>query len=200
MKAERIGYASAFLASTCCVVPVGLAVLGLGSLGVGSWIGAYHWHLTAAAAVLLGIAWFYFLREKRRAEAIAANVPNEGTTKASLSLASAIVAAFVALNVYTAIGSGAGGGAMLPAAAGVGAAEAAEEVITIPVRGMSCVSCEYPIESNVKNIDGVLEADASAERSDLIVKMRRGAVSLEAIAEAVRAAGYEAELDRARRS
>ncbi len=192
MKAEGIGLLSALLASTCCVVPVGLAVLGLGSLGVASWIEAYHWHFTAAAIVLLSVAWSYFLRERSHAKALAAELPNERTTKSSLAFATAVVAFFLGLNVYAAIG---GGRAAVPAIAGADAGE----VITIPVRGMSCVSCEYPIESNLRRIDGVLEAEASAGRSDVIVKTRHGAVSLEAIGEAIRAAGYEPDLAAAAR-
>jgi len=64
---------------------------------------------------------------------------------------------------------------------------------------MSCVSCEWPIESNLKKLDGVLEADASAARSNVTVKVRPGAVSLDAIVAAVRAAGYEPDLAAAKR-
>ena len=186
MKARPIAYLSALLASTCCVVPVGLALLGLGGLGVGSWIGAYHWYFTAAAIVVLGIAWGYFLRGRRRARACACELTNESATRRSLIVASAVVAFFLALNVSTAVGGRSGPPAVSSAAA--------TEFITVPVRGMSCVACEYPIESNLKRIDGVLEANASAVESNVTVKARPGTVSLEAIAKAIRSAGYEPDL------
>lgn len=192
MKAEPIAYLSALLASTCCVVPVALALLGLGSLGVGSWIGPYHWYFTAAAVVALGIAWDYFLREKRRAQACACGLTNERATRRSLIVASVIVLFFVALNVSTVLGGRNG-------PAPVSSAEATE-LITLPVHGMSCVACEYPIESNLRKIEGVVEAKASAAENRVTVKARPGTVSLEAIARAVRSAGYEPDLPAAQRS
>lgn len=193
MKAENLGFASAILASTCCVVPVGLALLGLGSLGVGSFIGTYHWYLTGAAVALLGVAWGYFLREKRRMYGLGSDLKNERTTSASLAFASVIVGIFLALNAYTAIGGGSGS----PSPAVV--ASQAGEIITIPVRGMTCVSCEYGIESNVRRVDGVLEADASAQKQNVVVRAKPGAVKLDAIGKAIRAAGYEPDLGAASR-
>jgi copper chaperone CopZ len=189
MKAEPIAYLSVLLASTCCAVPVGLALLGL---GVGSRIGPYHWYFTGAAIVLLAIAWGYFLREKRRARACACELTNERTTRNSLIVMSGVVAFFMILNVSAALGRR----NKPPAVSSAGGTE----VITLPVHGMSCVACEYPIESNLKKIDGVLEASASAAASTVTVKARRGTVSVEAIAGAVRSAGYEPDVSAARRS
>lgn len=67
-------------------------------------------------------------------------------------------------------------------------------MITVPVRGMSCVLCERPIASSVEDVRGVLEADASAARNEVTVKAKRGSVSVERIAAAIRAAGYEPEI------
>ncbi len=190
MKAERIAYLSALLGSTCCAVPLGLAVIGLGSLGVGSWIGPYHWYFTGAAGLLLVISWGYFVRERRRAEACSYEITNARATRRSLMAASGVVAAFLALNLSTALS-----GTKEPLASSAGATE----LITVPVQGMSCVACEYPIESNLAKIDGVLEANASAAAGTVSVKTTPGTVTLEAIAGAVRSAGYEAEVSAARR-
>lgn len=191
MKAERLGLLSAILASTCCVVPVALALIGLGSLGVGSLIGAYHWYLTGGALGLLLLAWAYFWREQRRLKGLGADLKNERATRASLMLASALVGVFFGLNVYTAVGA-----SRVPAAAAAGPGE----VITVPVRGMDCVACQIPIESNLKRIPGVLEAHASAAHGNAVVRVRPGTLNLEAIGSAIRAAGYTPDLSAAKRA
>ncbi len=182
MKAKELGFLSAIVASTCCALPLGLALLGLGGLGLGSAIGGYHWHLIAAAVLLLAAAWGYFLRERRRMQALGADVKNERTTRTSLVLATAIVGAFAFLHLYTALAAGRG-----PAIADAGPGE----VITLPVRGMDCPACQLSIEANLRKIPGVIEAHASAAKGVVVVKAKPGAVSLAAIAAAVRAAGYE---------
>ncbi|MFQ5666897.1 MAG: heavy-metal-associated domain-containing protein [Candidatus Binatia bacterium] len=191
MKAKRLGFISAILASTCCVVPVGLALLGLGSLGAGSFIGAYHWYLTGGAVGLLAIAWAYFLRKKWQRVACASDEKNERATRGSLMFASVIVGLFVGLHLFSAVAGSGGTPTLTSTTAGT--------VITLPVRGMTCVSCELAIESNLRKLDGVLAADASVAQSNVTVRMKPGAVSLDAIAAAIRAAGYKPDVAAAQR-
>lgn len=186
MNAERLGFASAILAASCCVLPLGLAALGLGSFGLGSALGIYHWHLITAAVGLLGIAWWSHLRATRRTIACSCDLERTSKTRTSLTAASLIVLTFVGLSLYTGFGHEV-----------TAFSEDAAEVITLPVHGMSCSLCERPIESNLKKIDGVLDADASASESQVVVRVTRGAVRLDAIAGAVRAAGYEPEVSAA---
>lgn len=185
MKVRLLGLASAVLASTGCVVPLGLALAGLGSLGFGSLVGPYHWYFTGGAVALLALAWWGFFREREENEACDCDSERISRTQSSLVVASVAVAFFLALNVST---------RFVPRSLSPASAEAAVEVITVPVRGMSCVLCERPIESSVEHVQGVLEADASAARNEVTVKAKRGAVSLERIAAAIRAAGYEPEI------
>lgn len=42
MTPDRLGILSALFASVCCLGPVLLVVLGLGSLGLGAFLGRYH--------------------------------------------------------------------------------------------------------------------------------------------------------------
>lgn len=43
MKAKKLGIFSAILASICCLGPLILVLIGLGSLGIGAVISRYHW-------------------------------------------------------------------------------------------------------------------------------------------------------------
>ena len=63
MRSDRMGMLSALVASVCCLGPVLLVLLGLGSLGFGALIGRYHWWFIGAAIALLTYAWRSYLKE-----------------------------------------------------------------------------------------------------------------------------------------
>ncbi|MBI4333478.1 MAG: heavy-metal-associated domain-containing protein, partial [Chloroflexi bacterium] len=165
MKAGKIGALAAALASACCVGPLLLAALGLGSLGLGATLGRYHWVLQGAAVVGLSLAWYVFLREKRRMYALASEMRNERTTRLMLSAATVAVVAFLGLNLYTVARASLSTPTVLEEArAGQKAVPnqaAAGALIRLPVEGMSCYTCELSVESKLKGLSGVLEARAS---------------------------------------
>ncbi len=196
MKAEKMGILSALLASSCCVLPLVLALLGLGSLGVGSFLGTYHWYLQGAAVLILALAWGMFLREQRRTEALAsedacrkacAAKDNEKWTQASLVLASLVVAAFLASSLY---------GALKASPQKVAFTEVEGLTLAIPVAGMSCATCEMPIEKGLKNLPGVYKAEASSATGTVTVHYDPSRVTPEQIAAAIQSAGYRPRLPR----
>jgi len=62
---------------------------------------------------------------------------------------------------------------------------------TIPVSGMSCDGCEQAVETNLKSLDGVSDADADHEAGAVDVTLD-GDVSDDELHSAVADAGYEA--------
>lgn len=198
MKAGKIGALAAAVASACCVGPLLLAALGLGSLGLGATLGRYHWVLQGAAVVGLTLAWYIFLREKRRMYALASEMRNERTTRLALSTATVVVAAFLGLNLYTvARASLSASPALEVAQAGQKAApsqEAAGALVLLPVVGMSCYTCELSVESRLKGLPGVLEAKASAPDKSVTVRYDPRRVTLPQMVQAIGAAGYQARL------
>lgn len=188
MKAENLGILSAVLASSCCVIPLALVVLGLGSLGLGSVLGTYHWYLESAAVAVLAVAWWVFLREKRRLEGLAAEVKNERLTHTTLTFASLVVVLFLGMNLYAAVQASFSS----PTAATQGGT--VQAALTIPVEGMSCVTCEIPIEANLKKLPGVHSAKASSAQGTVIVHYDPLKVTVQHMAEAISAAGYRAKL------
>lgn len=101
MRAHNLGILSAVTASLCCVGPVLLAVLGVGGLGAGAFIGAYHWYFIAGAAVLLGLSWYAYLRERRRCQSERCEMAGGRLTRIPLPLATLAVVLFSGLNFYT---------------------------------------------------------------------------------------------------
>lgn len=190
-KAGTLGGLSAVFASACCGLPLLLIALGLGGLGLGRFLGIYHWHFTGAGALLLAAAWFVFLKERSRLRAAGSKIRNARLTPLLLAVATAAVLGFGALNVWSALGLGSK--AREVAAAGLGSSgELAQAVL--PVEGMTCFTCEWSVEKALGKLEGVVEAKASASEGKVVVRYNPGHVTLEQMVEAVAATGYKASL------
>ena len=71
------------------------------------------------------------------------------------------------------------------------------EYVRLPIEGMTCTSCVSRITRAVRKLDGVQSArvDLGSDSADVAFEPSR--TSLLAIAEVIRRAGYEAQLERA---
>jgi len=186
MKAGPLGILSAVLASVCCLGPVLLVLLGLGSLGFGALIGRYHWWFIGAAVGLLAFAWRSYFNEKRRCDAAHCAMEKGQTTKGSLLLASTVVAVFVGLNVYTYASQG------RKSAISTSPSAASLATIKIPIEGMTCFTCELSVESSLKRLSGVESADAKVIDRAAYVRYNPAQVSVEQLITAINRTGYRA--------
>ena len=101
MKASKLGILSAFIASICCIGPLVLVLLGLGSLGVGVVISKYHWYFILAAVALITFGWRSYLKEKKTCNLKGCQMENKRITLITLIISSLIVCIFALLNFYT---------------------------------------------------------------------------------------------------
>ncbi|HKK09070.1 MAG TPA: heavy metal translocating P-type ATPase, partial [Gemmatimonadota bacterium] len=76
-----------------------------------------------------------------------------------------------------------------------GASESAEQRMSLRLQGMHCASCVRSIEEALEATPGVAGAEVSLATSSAAVRYRPAEVGLEALEEAVRAAGYEVDAD-----
>ena len=86
------GLGALFSAIACCVLPLGLAALGLGASGLAFFV-PFHWPLTVAAAAAVAVGWLLYAR-KRRACAVdpdCAAAPPRRSTMVMLCAATAMV-------------------------------------------------------------------------------------------------------------
>lgn len=209
MKAKGLGVLSALTASICCLGPLVLIVMGLGGLGLGAILGKYHWYFIVAAALLLTFAWIrYFTEKKSCATGHCEMVPppdvgpsgqsdevgpaSGGTlgggmggkkmTGIILLLASVMVLTFASLNIYT-------------YAKGKPAENLSQSgiQISIPVKGMSCFTCEIAIQQAVKKLPGIGSVKASARDGIARVSYDPEKTSLDEIVTAINETGYKAE-------
>jgi len=186
MKADRLGLFSAMLASVCCLGPILLVLVGLGSLGVGALLSRYHWWFIGAAICLLSVAWRGYLTEAARCRAASCQMARGTTTRTILTLASGVVTVFVGLNLYTYASQSRG----MRAPSASGQAEMAS--VIIPVEGMTCFTCELSVESSLKRLPGVQGADARVAEQAAYVSFDPSQVTVEALITAITKTGYRA--------
>ena len=73
-----------FSAAACCILPLALAAVGVGSAGLSSVV-PFHWPLTIAAIVAVAAGWLFYLR-KREACVRDARCTNPPPAKSTLVL------------------------------------------------------------------------------------------------------------------
>lgn len=66
--------------------------------------------------------------------------------------------------------------------------------ITLAVAGMSCGSCKHHVETALAGVAGVAAAEVDLAAGRATVSLDAGAATAERLIEAVREAGYEAEV------
>ena len=187
MKPEKLGIVSALVASVCCVGPMVLVLLGLGSLGVGAVLGRYHWWFILVAIGLLTYAWRSYVKEAYRCRTEACEMARGKTTRTALILASGVVALFVGLNVYTYASQSRGADLRM-------ASPGNKTVIStvIPVEGMTCFTCELTVESSLKRLSGVQSVDAKVNERAAYVMYDPNQIHLEQLIAAINQTGFRA--------
>lgn len=186
MKTDKLGILSALFASVCCVTPLILVLLGLGSLGIGAVLGRFHWWFLGAALILLTAAWRRYFQERRRCATERCEMASGTPTRWTLLVASLVVAVFAGLNVYTFANQ-----RQHTAPTSGGPPGTATDVI-IPVEGMTCLTCELTVESSLKKLPGVQSADARVAEQAAYVSYDSAQISLDEIIEAINKTGYRA--------
>jgi len=186
MKADKLGLLSALFASVCCVTPLLLVLLGLGSLGIGAVLGRFHWGFLGVALVLLTAAWRRYFQERRRCATDRCEMASGTPTRWTLLVASLVVAAFAGLNVYT-FASHRQQTAPTPG----GRPTTATDVV-IPVAGMTCLTCELTVESSLKRLPGVASAEANVAQQRVTVQYDPAQVTVEQLMAAINQTGYQA--------
>jgi copper chaperone CopZ len=185
MKAKYAGILSAVLGSICCVGPLLLVALGLGTAA--AMIGRYHWLFVTAAIGVLAWAWIKYFREKTRCACEHQAMSGRSLNLPTLLIASAIVLGFAALNISSHLLA-----EMPPAPKALDAASLQRAVI--PVEGMSCATCEIPVRHALKRIDGVKSAHVSVATKTATVDYEPAKTNPEQLVAAINSTGYRATL------
>jgi len=185
MKAKQAGILSAVIASTCCVGPLLLLAIGVGSGAV--FIGRYHWFFIIAGIAILTWAWAKYLCEKTVCDCEHKPMDGRRSGMATLLIATLLVVGFAGLNLSRYVFASA------PVAAQTDLSNGLHRIV-VPVEGLSCVTCEIPVRHALRKIDGVKSVQVSAASKTATVDYEPAKTNPKQLVAAINSTGYRATL------
>ena len=100
LTAGLVAWVGAVLASLCCLLPLTLIVLGLGSGAFMATTMQYRWLLVPAGIIGIAAGFVMYVRERRRCDALACRMAGSRITLGLLIVASVVVTAAVVLDRF----------------------------------------------------------------------------------------------------
>jgi copper chaperone CopZ len=187
MKVKQAGIFSAILASTCCIGPLLLVAIGLGSGA--ALVGRYHWLFLIGGIAVLTWAWARYLQEKTVCDCEHKPMQGRRSGMFTLLIATVIVLGFGSLNIsrYVFASAPASTEAQTQLANGL-------DRLVIPVEGMSCATCEIAVRHTLKRAEGVKSARVSVATKTATVDYEVATTNPEQLVAAINSTGYRASL------
>ena len=100
LTAGLVAWVGAALASLCCLLPLAVIVLGLGSGAFMATTMQYRWLLVPAGIIGIIAGFALYVRERRRCDALACRMAGSRITLALLILASLVVTTSIVLDRF----------------------------------------------------------------------------------------------------
>jgi hypothetical protein len=100
LSAGVTAWAGAALSSLCCLLPLAIIVLGLGSGAFMAVTMQYRWLLIPAGVLGVGTGFLVYFRERRRCAALACRMAGSHLTLALLVVASIVVITSIVLDRF----------------------------------------------------------------------------------------------------
>ena len=100
VSAGVTAWVGALLSSLCCLLPLAVIVLGLGSGAFMAVTMQYRWLLIPAGILGVAIGFFLYFRERRRCAALACRMAGSRITLALLVVASLVVGTSIVLDRF----------------------------------------------------------------------------------------------------
>src|SRR6266852_4338025 len=185
MKAKQAGILAVILGSTCCIGPLLLVTIGVGSGAV--FIGHYHWFFIIGAIAVLIWAWAKYLREKTVCDCEHKPMGGQRSAIVTLLVTTVLVIGFAGLNISRYVFGG------VPPAAQDKLSNGLSRIV-ISVDGLSCVACEIPVRHALRRIDGVKGIYGSAATKTATVEYELAKTNPERLVAAINSTGYRASL------
>jgi len=185
MKAKQAGILAAILGSTCCIGPLLLVAIGVGSAA--ALVGRYHWLFLIGGMAVLTWAWAKYLREKTVCDCEHKAMGGQRSAIVTLLITTALVIGFAGLNISRYVF-----GSVLPATENQLPNGLSRTVISVD--GLSCVACEIPVRHALRRIDGVKAIYVSTATKTATVEYEPAKTNPEQLVAAINSTGYRASL------
>lgn len=176
-------------ASLCCVLPLVVAVTGVGSAALGTWFAPARPYLAALTFLALGFAFYRAYRREPCAAGEGCTLPRQRRRRRLLTWSAAVLALAMLSFPYAT--------AWVKSPAGE---ESGLQTAAFRVTGMTCGGCEVGVRQAVAKLDGVERVEASYRERRALVVYDDSRVSPAQIEAAIERLGYGAELEHERRT
>lgn len=178
---------SAAMASICCILPLGLATLGLSTTLVAAFFAPLRPWFLALAAAQLALGFYFALRTPRGEQACSTKAGRLAKLSNPTLWVSAV--AVLVLAMFPTLSSLASNSPdeLAPAVA--------SEVVILRVDGMTCEACAPSIRAALLDVPGVIDAAVNYEKKRAEVRVRtERPPEATILLEAVQKAGYVARV------
>ncbi len=178
------GILAAIIASLCCIGPVLVALLGVGSVGAFAVFESYRLYFIGATILLLGAA-FYFVYRKREVLCEDGSCKIQGAgkwNKAGVWGATFLAAVAVAFP-YLGFTPTASANVLVHGKA----------VVSLNIEGMDCKACAAGVEGSLASINGVHKARVNFEKGEAVIEYDPALVKPDALVERVKENGFTAK-------
>jgi copper chaperone CopZ len=187
-KLANAGFITAITASLCCISPIVAIIAGTsGIASTFSWVEPFRPYLIGLTLLVLGLAWTQKLKPQKEidCECTTAEKPKFTESKKFLGMVTAFAIIMLALPYYS----------------GIFYPNTAKQVLVInksdikttefKIKGMTCASCETPINFEVNKLNGVVSTKAAYKNGNAIVKFDSTKTNEMEIEKAINATGYK---------
>jgi len=133
---------------------------------------------------MLGFAWYQKLKPQWDPECACEENPSFWQTKSFLGIVTVLAALLLAFPYYS--------DAFFPKQDQkvIYVQERQVQTITLDIKGMTCTGCETTVKNAASSVDGVLEAEASYDTGQAIIKYDQSKTTLQDIKAAINATGF----------
>lgn len=181
------GVITAIVASLCCIGPVVVALIGVGSIGAFSVFEAYRPYLIGLTVAILGLAFYLTYRKREvKCEDDTCKVESAGKwNKVAVWFVTFIAAVAIAFPYF----------GVAPSSS-INAAVQGKAIVTLSIEGMTCEACAKGIEGLLASIKGVRKANVEYEQGRAVVEYDPAIVQPQAFVDRINESGYTAKISK----